>query len=342
MVTLNSGDLITGGWKSHCYTIATVQWYKQVFSTSLQDACTIWGIKARHCFVTLSALLHKHEHLHSAPFDWNPVNTTILHFHFILFRTEFEFSYKERKTKMAATATMRFVSSSTFSSNLAANKPTTRGGRKTVDQRPTLADMKNKTSRIPVNIAKKNDLTNQKSNQHACTKGRKARETAVETSETAKIPSSVTTRYRERTSTVTLEAKRVRGCHKRCLTEQQQKAVAEKLVNIPDVDSNDTDVQLCKEYVKDIYSNLLVIEREQYYTIKPDFMTCQTEVTSWHRAVLVDWLVLVQRKFHLLQETLHLCIDIMDRYLQVSHPHLVLLVCLLKLRKAYLQPWSSF
>jgi hypothetical protein len=36
------------------------------------------------------------------------------------------------------------------------------------------------------------------------------------------------------------------------------------------------------------------------------------------RAILVDWLVQVHSKFRLLQETLYMCIAIMDRFLQVS------------------------
>lgn len=36
------------------------------------------------------------------------------------------------------------------------------------------------------------------------------------------------------------------------------------------------------------------------------------------RAILVDWLVQVHSKFRLLQETLYMCIAVMDRFLQVS------------------------
>lgn len=36
------------------------------------------------------------------------------------------------------------------------------------------------------------------------------------------------------------------------------------------------------------------------------------------RAILVDWLVQVHSKFRLLQETLYMCVAIMDRFLQVN------------------------
>ncbi len=88
--------------------------------------------------------------------------------------------------------------------------------------------------------------------------------------------------------------------------------------DVPDVDCHDTDPQQCQEYVKDIYRFLRVNERESCYRVEPSFLEHTDEVTDWHRAILIDWLVLVVKKFHLLQETLYLAVDIMDRYLQVS------------------------
>lgn len=42
------------------------------------------------------------------------------------------------------------------------------------------------------------------------------------------------------------------------------------------------------------------------------------EVTGNMRAILIDWLVQVQIKFRLLQETMYMTVAIIDRYLQVS------------------------
>ena len=90
-------------------------------------------------------------------------------------------------------------------------------------------------------------------------------------------------------------------------------------VNIPDVDIDDEyDPQLCADYVKEIYHNLLDIEKQPCYTIKDGFLEHQREVKEFHRGVLIDWLIQVHRKFQLMQETLYLCMDIIDRYLQVS------------------------
>lgn len=78
------------------------------------------------------------------------------------------------------------------------------------------------------------------------------------------------------------------------------------------------DPQQCTEYVKDIYENLLAAERDQVHKTIPSVLTLQTEVGENHRRVLVDWLIQVHTKFELLPDTLHICIDILDRYLQVK------------------------
>lgn len=78
-----------------------------------------------------------------------------------------------------------------------------------------------------------------------------------------------------------------------------------------------TDPQLCTEYIHDIYQNLLNDETQNIFRIKPDLLSHQTEVEASHRRVLMDWLVQVHTTFSLLPDTLHITIDIIDRYLQV-------------------------
>ncbi|XP_019373298.1 PREDICTED: G2/mitotic-specific cyclin-B1 isoform X2 [Gavialis gangeticus] len=81
-----------------------------------------------------------------------------------------------------------------------------------------------------------------------------------------------------------------------------------------DVDADDgSDPNLCSEYVKDIYKYLRVLEEQQ--AIRPKFLLGK-EVTGNMRAILIDWLVQVQMKFRLLQETMYLTVAIIDRFLQ--------------------------
>ncbi len=48
-----------------------------------------------------------------------------------------------------------------------------------------------------------------------------------------------------------------------------------------------------------------------------------TGLTARMRGILVDWLVQVHLRFHLLQETLYLTIAIIDRFLQVCNATLI-------------------
>lgn len=82
--------------------------------------------------------------------------------------------------------------------------------------------------------------------------------------------------------------------------------------------SSSNDPQQCREYANDIYQNLLVAEKKAVYRITPNLMGRQREIDASHRRILVDWLVLVHIKFEQLADTFHICMDILDRYLQVS------------------------
>lgn len=80
-----------------------------------------------------------------------------------------------------------------------------------------------------------------------------------------------------------------------------------------DIDEHDTEnTQLVAEYVKDIYGYLATVEKQ--FRISSDFLDNKI-VTSKMRSVLIDWLIQVHLKFHLLQETLYLCVQIIDAYL---------------------------
>ncbi|KAL5538167.1 hypothetical protein UlMin_042326, partial [Ulmus minor] len=50
-----------------------------------------------------------------------------------------------------------------------------------------------------------------------------------------------------------------------------------------------------------------------------DYMVSQTEINSKMRAILIDWLIDIHRKFELMAETLYLTVNIVDRYLSVRN-----------------------
>ncbi|KFZ66186.1 G2/mitotic-specific cyclin-B1, partial [Antrostomus carolinensis] len=91
-------------------------------------------------------------------------------------------------------------------------------------------------------------------------------------------------------------------------------AFSDVLLDVQDVDAEDgTDPNLCSDYVKDIYRYLRDLEEKQ--PIRPKYLAGQ-EINGNMRAILIDWLVQVQIKFRLHQETLYMAVAIIDRYLQ--------------------------
>ncbi|XP_069348502.1 G2/mitotic-specific cyclin-B1 isoform X2 [Eulemur rufifrons] len=91
-------------------------------------------------------------------------------------------------------------------------------------------------------------------------------------------------------------------------------AFSDVILAVSDVDAEDGgDPNLCSEYVKDIYAYLRLLEEEQ--AVRPKYLLGQ-EVTGNMRAILIDWLVQVQMKFRLLQETMYMTVSIIDRFMQ--------------------------
>ncbi|XP_053324760.1 G2/mitotic-specific cyclin-B1 [Spea bombifrons] len=94
-------------------------------------------------------------------------------------------------------------------------------------------------------------------------------------------------------------------------------AFSDVLIEVKDVDVDDEgNPMLCSEYVKDIYNYLRSLEDAQ--AVKQNYLHGQ-EITGNMRAILIDWLVQVQMKFRLLQETMFMTVGIIDRFLQ-EHP----------------------
>ncbi|XP_019881372.1 G2/mitotic-specific cyclin-B [Aethina tumida] len=82
----------------------------------------------------------------------------------------------------------------------------------------------------------------------------------------------------------------------------------------PDEDSKN-DPQMVAEYLGDIFNYLR--ELEDKYAVEKDFLY-NHKSTPKMRAILINWLVEVHQNFKLCLETLHLCVSLVDRYLQVN------------------------
>lgn len=70
---------------------------------------------------------------------------------------------------------------------------------------------------------------------------------------------------------------------------------------------------MVSEYAHEIFDYLLTIEPSSMPN--PDYMDHQDELEWKTRSILVDWLIEVHTRFHLLPETLFLAINIIDRFL---------------------------
>ncbi|CAI9111857.1 OLC1v1012186C1 [Oldenlandia corymbosa var. corymbosa] len=86
--------------------------------------------------------------------------------------------------------------------------------------------------------------------------------------------------------------------------------------SIVDIDAEDVNNELAVvEYVEDMYN--FYKEIEECGLVK-DYMGLQPDINARMRAILVDWLIEVHRKFELMPETLYLTVNIMDRFLAMK------------------------
>lgn len=75
------------------------------------------------------------------------------------------------------------------------------------------------------------------------------------------------------------------------------------------------DTSMVAEYAKEIFAYMAKCERETL--ANPHYISYQNEI-QWHmRATLVDWLLQVHMRYHMLPETLWIAVNIVDRFLSV-------------------------
>ena len=83
---------------------------------------------------------------------------------------------------------------------------------------------------------------------------------------------------------------------------------------VKDLDSEDLeDPLMVAEYANEIFEHLRELECNS--TPNPDYMDHQDDLEWKTRGILVDWLIEVHTRFHLLPETLFLAVNIIDRFL---------------------------
>ncbi|XP_078163362.1 cyclin-B2-1-like isoform X2 [Carex rostrata] len=82
-----------------------------------------------------------------------------------------------------------------------------------------------------------------------------------------------------------------------------------------DIDSADAKNPLkVVDYVEDIYETYRNIEETS--CVDSDYMATQPDINDRMRAILINWLIEVHCKFELMDETLYLTVNIIDRFLE--------------------------
>ncbi|KAL6528213.1 Cyclin-B2-2 [Orobanche hederae] len=86
---------------------------------------------------------------------------------------------------------------------------------------------------------------------------------------------------------------------------------------VADIDSADNKNPLAiAEYIDDIYEYYKRTENKS--CVPPTYMAHQFDINERMRAILIDWLIEVHYKFELMEETLYLTVNIIDRFLAIQ------------------------
>lgn len=75
-----------------------------------------------------------------------------------------------------------------------------------------------------------------------------------------------------------------------------------------------TNSQFCEEYTEEIEVHTKSLEK--FYMVKANYMKIQPDVNEKMRAILIDWMVDVNLKFKLKDDSLFLAVNIVDRFLE--------------------------
>ncbi|OVA00604.1 Cyclin [Macleaya cordata] len=84
---------------------------------------------------------------------------------------------------------------------------------------------------------------------------------------------------------------------------------------VMDIDSSDSKNPLAVvEYIEDIYAHHRKTEISS--CVSPNYMAQQFDINEKMRGILIDWLIEVHYKFELMDETLFLTVNLIDRFLE--------------------------
>ncbi|KAL5557728.1 hypothetical protein UlMin_033939 [Ulmus minor] len=99
--------------------------------------------------------------------------------------------------------------------------------------------------------------------------------------------------------------------------DQMEEMDMEDNETVIDIDSGDKKNHLAVvEYIDDLYVYYKKVESSG--CVPPDYMANQSDINEKMRGILIDWLIEVHYKFELIEETLFLTVNLIDRFLAVQ------------------------
>ncbi|KAI8549050.1 hypothetical protein RHMOL_Rhmol07G0321200 [Rhododendron molle] len=99
------------------------------------------------------------------------------------------------------------------------------------------------------------------------------------------------------------------------MDDDEMEDIPEKPVS--DIDSADRKNPLAVvEYIDDLYAYYKRVESSS--CVSPNYMAQQSDLNEKMRGILIDWLIEVHYKFELMDETLYLTVNLIDRFLAVQ------------------------
>ncbi|XP_020091671.1 G2/mitotic-specific cyclin-2-like isoform X1 [Ananas comosus] len=101
------------------------------------------------------------------------------------------------------------------------------------------------------------------------------------------------------------------------IEEIEMEDLEEEEEEVPEIDSCDSSNPLAVvDYVQDIYN--FYRRTEDLGCVCPNYMSNQFDINEKMRAILIDWLIEVHYKFELMEETLFLTVNVIDRFLALQ------------------------
>ncbi|KAG9146482.1 hypothetical protein Leryth_011772 [Lithospermum erythrorhizon] len=99
---------------------------------------------------------------------------------------------------------------------------------------------------------------------------------------------------------------------------EMEDATEEEEEGVIDIDSADKKKPLAVvEYIDDLH--VYYMKAESSSCVEPEYMTKQFDINERMRGILIDWLIEVHYKFELMDETLYLTVNLIDRFLAIQN-----------------------